>query len=410
LLLAFPESQIVVRVAPDGTVSSGDCQPDSLAGPLPGASLLQAVLDDPGFADRLFSAGAPVPLRVSFEVVPSGTGNIRFNGRPVVVERDARLVHGGQTLHLLRPERMMVAVDQKGRLSKPSDVVAVRVSFPAMEIDEDITLEQKQGTWKVLSKARTRSGYPLPPPDLDRPPSDSLVTRNGVAYKVLTKATGLPDPLKAVEPWTTVVAEIVVWTSKGELLFPQELKRPGKVHIPLALAAAGLAEGILGMSSLESRRIWLPAKVTHPAPLEGSKDLVVDFRLLSIAKLEAPASLDSEPPPASASKTSSGLAYVLHSASKAENPRRALRDMLTFSFKAWTQSGVGVAETPDLFFFVMAAPSVLLIPGLTEAMDLMKPKDSARVWIPANLAYGEHPRFPKLSAGPLVVDIALQGP
>jgi FKBP-type peptidyl-prolyl cis-trans isomerase len=48
-----------------------------------------------------------------------------------------------------------------------------------------------------------------------------------------------------------------------------------------------------------------------------------------------------------------------------------------------------------------------VVRGLSRAIQHMVAGESARFWIPADLAYGESPEDPRLPAGPLVFDIEL---
>ena len=48
-----------------------------------------------------------------------------------------------------------------------------------------------------------------------------------------------------------------------------------------------------------------------------------------------------------------------------------------------------------------------VIPGWTEGVQLMVVGEKRRLWIPAALAYGEHPRMPGAPAGDLVFDVEL---
>jgi len=48
-----------------------------------------------------------------------------------------------------------------------------------------------------------------------------------------------------------------------------------------------------------------------------------------------------------------------------------------------------------------------VIKGWTEGVPLMKAGETARFWIPAELAYGEKPMRPGAPAGMLVFDIEL---
>ena len=47
-----------------------------------------------------------------------------------------------------------------------------------------------------------------------------------------------------------------------------------------------------------------------------------------------------------------------------------------------------------------------LLPGLREGIALMHVGETMRFWLPAELAYGEHPRGGR-PAGPLVADVEL---
>jgi len=48
-----------------------------------------------------------------------------------------------------------------------------------------------------------------------------------------------------------------------------------------------------------------------------------------------------------------------------------------------------------------------VLPGWREALQRMSISEKARIWIPASLAYGEHPMEPMAPAGNLVYDIEL---
>ena len=52
-------------------------------------------------------------------------------------------------------------------------------------------------------------------------------------------------------------------------------------------------------------------------------------------------------------------------------------------------------------------PLNAVIKGWTEALELMVVGDKARLWIPAALAYGEHPAKQGAPAGDLVFDVEL---
>lgn len=108
-------------------------------------------------------------------------------------------------------------------------------------------------------------------------------------------------------------------------------------------------------------------------------------------------------PPADASKTSSGLATrVLKPGTGTTRPSRA--DFVTVQYTGWTTDGKmfdsSVARGQAATF-----PLDRVIPGWSEAVQLMVAGESRRVWIPESLAYGGK-RDPK---GMLVFDVELVG-
>ena len=123
-----------------------------------------------------------------------------------------------------------------------------------------------------------------------------------------------------------------------------------------------------------------------------------------------PAPADVAAPPADATKTPSGLASkVLTPGTGKDHPGPT--DKVKVHYTGWTKSGevfdTSVGKAP-LEFGVGE-----VITGWTEGLQLMVTGEKRRLWIPAALAYGEHPRG-GAPAGDLVFDVELleikQGP
>jgi len=117
-----------------------------------------------------------------------------------------------------------------------------------------------------------------------------------------------------------------------------------------------------------------------------------------------PAPPDVAAPPADAQRTASGLASkVLAPGQGTEHP--AATDRVHVHYTGWTTDGQmfdsSVARGEPVDF-----PLNHVIPGWTEGVQLMLKGEKRRFWIPANLAYGEHPR-PGAPQGMLVFDIEL---
>lgn len=111
-------------------------------------------------------------------------------------------------------------------------------------------------------------------------------------------------------------------------------------------------------------------------------------------------------PPSDATKTASGLAYeVIVDGPAGDHPGPNSR--VRAHYAGWNAQG----EPFDASAGMDPAPVFRLdevIAGWTEVVQLMKPGDKWKVWIPAALAYGEQPEDPRSPAGDLVFEIELQ--
>jgi peptidylprolyl isomerase len=121
---------------------------------------------------------------------------------------------------------------------------------------------------------------------------------------------------------------------------------------------------------------------------------------------DIPPPADVKAPPADASKTESGLASkILQPGKGKEKPTRA--DSVEVHYTGWTTNGrmfdSSVKRGQPARF-----PVGGVIKGWTEALQLMVVGETRRLWIPANLAYGENPGGGR-PAGMLVFDVELLG-
>jgi peptidylprolyl isomerase len=79
--------------------------------------------------------------------------------------------------------------------------------------------------------------------------------------------------------------------------------------------------------------------------------------------------------------------------------------MVKVRYKGWTKDGHVFDQTPAAETATFPVDAV--IPGWTEGVQLMVTGETRRMWIPANLAYGEHPRQSDAPAGDLTFDVEL---
>jgi len=117
-----------------------------------------------------------------------------------------------------------------------------------------------------------------------------------------------------------------------------------------------------------------------------------------------PAPPDVAAPPADAEKTPSGLATkVLKAGTGTDHPRP--QDRVRVHYTGWTKGGEMFDSSVS-----RGAPAVFgvghVIPGWTEGLQLMVAGEKRRMWIPATLAYGDHP-MQGAPAGPLTFDVEL---
>ena len=109
-------------------------------------------------------------------------------------------------------------------------------------------------------------------------------------------------------------------------------------------------------------------------------------------------------PPANAQRTASGLASrVITPGDGAEHP--TARSRVTVNYTGWTSDGhmfdSSISRGQPATF-----PLNGVIAGWTEGVQLMVTGETRRFWIPANLAYGDHPRA-GAPQGMLVFDVQL---
>ncbi len=241
------------------------------------------------------------------------------------------------------------------------------------------------------------------PSDVAAAPKDAQWTSSGLASRVLKKGSGSEHP----RAQDTVEVHYTGWTTDGKL-FDSSVKRGVPTKFPLNAVIPGWTEGVQLMVVGEKRRFWIPAKLaygdkpTRPGAPAGM--LVFDVELLSITKApEVPK--DVKAPPKDAKTTSSGLSYKVLQVGKGKVHPKAT-DHVEVHYTGWTTEGkmfdssVMRGQTTE---FLLNA----VIPGWSEAVQLMVEGEKTRFWIPAKLAYGDKPIQPGAPAGMLVFDVEL---
>ncbi len=239
-----------------------------------------------------------------------------------------------------------------------------------------------------------RTSVSVAPPDVKAPPADAQKTASGLASKVIKPGAGKTHP----GPMDVVTVHYTGWKTDGSM-FDSSVLRGKPATFQLNRVIAGWTEGVQLMVEGEKRRLWIPEALAYKGQREPKGMLVFDVELLSIASTTAPS--DVKAPPADAKKTASGLAYkVIKPGTGTRHPSAA--STVTVHYTGWTTDGKMFDSS-----VTRGMPATFglgdVIKGWTEGVQLMVQGETARFWIPQDLAYkGQSPPY-----GMLVFDIEL---
>ena len=244
------------------------------------------------------------------------------------------------------------------------------------------------------------------PEHVRRPPPHAQRTDSGLAYRVLQHSEA--DVEVRPGPADTVEVHYAGWTREGEL-FDSTLRRGHPSRFALNQVIRGWSEGLQLMAVGQRNRFWIPGPLAYgDTPRQGRPAgmLVFDIALLAVAPAidESPPD-DLNSPPSSATRTSSLLIYnVLREGTGSHPP--GPQDQIKVHYSGWTSDGTLFDSTRQ-----RGRPAILdvdkMIPGWSEAMQLMVKGQRNRLWIPSHLAYGSRPSIPGAPSGMLVIDVEL---
>ena len=257
----------------------------------------------------------------------------------------------------------------------------------------------------------TRTGRVIAAPaDVAAAPPDAQVMPSGLAMKVLQPGTASEHPVQN----DCVTVSFIAWKTDGTLFSTSTTMNDADV-LCLNASIMGISEALKQMVVGEKRRLWIPEDLTfheghhhvqrRPEDEEPPhKDLTFDLKLLSILKAP-PTPENLTQAPADATRTSSGLAYViLKPGTGTLHP--SVTSKVTAHFTSWRSDGrifeTTVMTKHPALISVASAPT-----GWREAITSMVPGEKARFWIPATLAFGEKPANRFNPSGDLVYEIEL---
>jgi peptidylprolyl isomerase len=121
---------------------------------------------------------------------------------------------------------------------------------------------------------------PAAPPDVAAPPADAVVTRSGLASKVLTPGTGSRHPRSE----SFVKVNYTGWTTDGKM-FDSSLSKGAPAFFKLTAVVPGWTEGLQLMVEGETRRFWIPQKLAYRGEEGKPKGMLVfDVELIQITR------------------------------------------------------------------------------------------------------------------------------
>jgi peptidylprolyl isomerase len=233
-------------------------------------------------------------------------------------------------------------------------------------------------------------------------PGGVQTTPSGIRMIVMRPGSGTDHPALS----DRVRVHYTGWRSDGTI-FDSSIPRGEPGLFTLTQMIPGWTEALEQMVEGEKRKLWIPASLAYgESPKWGNPagDLTYDIELVEV--IHSPKRPeDVAAPPKSAEVTASGLSYrVLRRGTGSIHPR--LTDTILVQYSGWTTDGLlfdsSVLRNRPGRFLVGS-----LIKGWIEAATRMVVGEKTRFWMPASIAYGDHPTSPDAPAGMLVFDIEL---
>jgi FKBP-type peptidyl-prolyl cis-trans isomerase len=234
---------------------------------------------------------------------------------------------------------------------------------------------------------------------------------SGLATKVLRNGSG------SIHPSGNDCMEVsfIAWKRDGSLAAASGPHGESTTQC-LSAAIPGVAVALASMVAGEKRRVWVPADYSvashmahhagHPMQEDETprSDLTFDLELIRVLE-SARTPPDLRTPPRTAYHTPSGVVIeVLKPGMGTGHP--TMNSRVKLNYTGWTTDGT-VFESTTMSRHLATFLLGTALPGWRDALPHMLPGEKARLWIPAKLAYGDHPANRLLPAGPLVYDLEL---
>ncbi|MEO8663729.1 MAG: FKBP-type peptidyl-prolyl cis-trans isomerase [Bryobacteraceae bacterium] len=260
--------------------------------------------------------------------------------------------------------------------------------------------------------ARQAASPVAAPEDVAKPSADAERTGSGLAMRRLNAGTGTGHPGGN----DCIRVRFIAWRPDGSLFSTSGLRGESQLQC-MSNAIPGIAEALSWMLVGEKRRVWLPASLAVNADGEEasapkkrrkrlSRDISLTFDVELVEVLKAPpVPVDLTRAPDEARTLASGIAIrSLIAANGEQHP--AANSRVTVHYTCWTMAGK-IVETTAFSGHPSSVQLGTALQGWQEGVPLMAAGETARLWIPAALAYGAKPANRKLPGGAQVCDIQL---
>ena len=251
--------------------------------------------------------------------------------------------------------------------------------------------------------APARTPQVKPPLPVAQPPADAeqLTGIEGAPAKpvfIKRLAAGAPGPGPGRND--TVSLNFTGWRLNGEtFLSTKSRNRP--VQQSLAVLAPGFTAAVMSMKKGERAMVWIPPELGYMGtPTDTPETTVYEIELVDFEPAPA-VPPDVAGPPATATRTASGLAYATVKPGDGKTRPRVF-DQVTYHYTAWDSSGKMFDSTE-----VRKRPKPTFVfrewPGLEEALTSMTVGERKRVWLDES----HRDDLPGLPAGTLVYELEL---
>lgn len=235
----------------------------------------------------------------------------------------------------------------------------------------------------------------MPPKDI---PADAVKLPNGLAYRITKTA-----PNAAVIAESDLVSlEFSGWTQADGKRFQTSLEMGEPLVAPVNSMFPAWKEILPKAHAGDVIQMWIPQELGIDKEGNELKGTLIFEVEVKDAKKMPTAPADVAAPPADAQKTASGIAWkILTPGTGTTHPTAT--STVKVHYSGWTTDGV-MFDSSIPRGQAIEFPLNAVIPGWTEAVQLMVVGEKRLVWIPEELAYKGQPDAP---AGMLVFEIEL---